>query len=327
MPNNRMPKCQCVGCNNIGIYSAPVRRRGGGNAFLCERHMSYLHGYADENTRFYGTPKAHGLTISHELESMRPSLYARLELLLQGYLPTHDGTVDVEFKSAISYGLNIVSAYAETIEFLMNSGEITLDENCGLHTHFGHKYLNAASMAYIRRFYHSLFVPVMTAWENDREKHCRLFGRYAAGWAVNVTNERRMATTHENAINVQHDPTIEFRSPRFQTAQQYIACVNYLKRFMLIVMETYIPALVEAGLIEIDTTCDTVAAVENVSERTESGYYMGVYQLTDAQRSILKKAADKTAKKLVKQWNALDVSDIHWTGEAGGSYDRCTATF
>lgn len=325
MPNNRMPKCQCVGCNNIGIYAAPVRRRGGGNAFLCERHKTYLHGYSDENPRFIGTPKAHGLTISHELETMNPSFYGRLELLLQGYLPTHDGTVDVEFKSSISYGLNIVSAYAETIEYLMNSGDITLDENCGLHTHFGHKYLNSATMAYIRRFYHSLFVPVMTAWENDREKHCRLFGRYAAGWAMNVTSERRRATTHENAINVQHEPTIEFRSPRFQTANQYIAVVNYLKRFMLIVIDTYIPALVEAGLIEI--TGDSACATQDIYGRTEGGFCMGVERLTETQRNILKKAVDKTAKKLVKQWESLDVSEIHWSGEAGGSYDRITVSF
>lgn len=323
MGNNTTPKCSCVNCNNIGKFSYPARRRGGNNAYLCSFHRTSLSSYYDENNLFLGKPKVNGITISHELEVMRPTEYARLELCLQGYLPTHDSTVDAEFKSAISYGLNTISSYADTIEYLRNNGEIVLDGNVGLHTHFGHTLINSATMSYIRRFYHSLFVPLLQSWNNDSEKYITLFGRKAGGWAnCNVTMDSS-PVEHTNAINTQHEPTIEFRSPRFQTAKQYIAVVNYLKKVVLTVVENYIPALVVAGLITIDDTGKPIA-IGNISEKKVSDnwdeFNAGIAILSNDQRKLLKEAADKTSQKLVKMWEKLDVSGIHWTGNVGDAY-------
>ena len=323
MGNNTTPKCSCVNCNNLGKYAYPARRRGGNNAYLCSFHRTSLDSYYSENNLFVGKPKANGITISHELEVMKPTEYARLELCLQGYLPTHDSTVDAEFKSAISYGLNTISSYADTIEYLRNSGEIVLDGNVGLHTHFGHTLINSVTMAYIRRFYHSLFIPTMTAWKNNPEKYTTLFGRKAGGWACCVTDMNSVPVEHTNAVNVQHEPTIEFRSPRFQTAKQYIAVVNYLKKVVLAVVETYIPALIEAGLITIDENGKPVAIGDiggkKISDSWDS-FNAGITTLNTEQRKLLKEAADKTSKKLVKMWESLDVSDIHWTGNIGDAY-------
>lgn len=324
MGNNTTPKCSCVNCNNIGKFSYPARRRGGNNAYLCSFHRTSLDSYYDENTLFLGKPKANGITISQELEVMKPTEYARLELCLQGYLPTHDSTVDAEFKSAISYGLNTISSYADTVEYLKNNGEIVLDGNTGLHTHFGHTLINSATMAYIRRFYHSLFVPLLQTWNNDTEKYITLFGRKAGGWAnCNVTMDSS-PVEHTNSINTQHEPTLEFRSPRFQTAKQYIACVNYLKKVVLTVVDNYIPALIAAGLITIDDTGKPIAigdiSGKKVSDRWDE-FNAGIAVLSNEQRKLLKEAADKTGKKLVKMWDKLDVSDIHWTGNVGDAYN------
>ncbi len=330
MGNNTTPKCSCVCCNAIGKYAFPARRRGGNNAYLCSWHMERLHNYTDENNQFVGKSKVNGFTWSRELETMKPSDYAKLELMLQGYLPTSDCTCDIEFKSAIEYGLNIGSAYARTIEFLRNTGEIVLDENVGLHTHCGHALINASTMPYIRRFYHSLFCDVMNEWLNDSDKYTQLFGRRAGCWAEPFTDRNRKACEHKNAINVQHTPTIEFRSPRFQTAEQYIAVMHYIKGFMTILIENYIPALEKAGLIMISSD-NNVHAIGNVSEKTESvdwdNYNLGIAALTIEQRNILKTAADKTSTKLVKHWKKFNVSDIHWTGEIGNAYQTRTETF
>lgn len=323
MGNNTNPKCSCVNCNNIGKFAYPARRRGGNNAYLCSFHRTSLDSYYSENGLFVGKPKVNGITISHELEVMKPTEYARLELCLQGYLPTHDSTVDAEFKSAISYGLNTISSYAETIEYLRDNGEIVLDGNVGLHTHFGHTLINSVTIAYIRRFYHSLFIPLMQLWENDSIKYVTLFGRKQGGWAKCVTNMNCSPVEHTNAINMQHEPTIEFRSPRFQTAKQYIAVVNYLKKVVLTVVDTYIPALIEAGLIAIDENGRPVAIGDISGKKVRDGwddFNAGIAVLDNDQRKMLKEAADKTAKKLVKMWEKLDVSDIHWAGNVGDAY-------
>lgn len=323
MGNNTTPKCSCVNCNNIGKFAYPARRRGGNNAYLCSFHRTSLDSYYTENNLFVGKPKVNGITIAQELEVMKPTEYARLELCLQGYLPTRDSTVDAEFKSAISYGLNTISSYADTIEYLRDNEEIVLDGNVGLHTHIGHTLINSVTMAYMRRFYHSLFVPLMQLWERDSAKYVTLFGRKAGGWSQCVTDMNSSPVEHTNAINMQHEPTIEFRSPRFQTAKQYIAVVNYLKKVVLTVVDTYIPALIEAGLITLDENGRPVAigdiSGKKVSDNWDS-FNAGISVLNNEQRKILKEAADKTSKKLVKMWEKLDVSEIHWSGNIGDAY-------
>lgn len=327
MASNKNPKCACENCNNIGVYPFPIRRRGGGNAFLCEWHINNLHGYSFENPVWSGTEKAHGFTVSHELETMRPSRLARCELLVEQYFPTSDSTVDVEFKSPIYRGFNSIAAYASTVEYLKKTENITIDYNCGTHTHIGHNLINSVSMAYIRRFYHSLFLPLYTAWANDTEKGIQLFGRPAGGWACYLNNASQNETEHAIAINVQHEETIEFRQPRFQSAEQYIAVLHYLKKTMTAIIETFIPAIINANLAYINSNGELVA-VGNISEKRVDYYYNeGVRTLTAEQRTILKKAADKTAKKLVKIWNATDVSNLHWYGDIGGAFGENTRYF
>ena len=326
MASNKNPRCSCENCNNIGVYPFPIRRRGGRNAFLCEYHLDNLFGYTFENPVWSGTEKAHGFTVSHELETMRPTHLARCELLVEQYFPTSDCTVDVEFKSPIYRGFNSIAAYASTVEYLKNRGEITIDYNCGTHTHVGHKLINEVTMAYIRRFYHSLFLPLYAEWANDREKGCRLFGRYEGEWAEYMERANSCEVEHSLAINVQHNPTIEFRQPRFQTAEQYIAVLHYLKKFSLTIVECFIPAIFEAGLARVGIDGAPVA-IGDVYGKTNDGLAEGVYTLTAEQRDILKKAAQKTAKRLVKEWRKYDVSELHWSGEVGDRYHRAQKTF
>lgn len=329
MASNKSPKCSCPTCNNVGVYAFPIRRRGGGNAFLCEWHLNRLHSYSFENPVWSGTKKAHGFTVSHELETMAPTKLARCEFLVEEYFPTSDCTVDVEFKSPIYRGFNSISAYASTIEYLRNNGEIVLNNKCGLHTHVGHEtMINSASMAYIRRFYHSLFLPLYNAWRENRAVTCQLFGRYNTEYVSYLRDYNGDECEHSLAINIQHEPTIEWRQPRFQTAEQYIACLHYIKASMQIIVDTFIPALVDARLCRYDEN-RVIRAIGDISEkRKDYEYNEGIARLTLEQKQICKKAADKTAQKLVKLWHktASEAVNLRWEGFVGGqtNYEICS---
>lgn len=275
MGNNTMPKCQCPNCSAIGTHKYSVRRRGGNNAFLCDFHARYLEGYSTENNYRLGGEKANGFTYSIELETMRPEFQARLELLLAGYIPTSDCTVDVEFKSPIYEGLNAVKAYLPSIQWMLDANLIAIDGHCGSHFHVGHHdYINSRYMSYIRRFYHSLFVPLCDAMRENNEKATAIFGRDFGQWATTIDRNSN-AMEHTNFINVQHEYSIEFRRMFFANADQYSRGIDFCKAV-------------------------TAKIVNGFCMKVES---MGLYEgqtLTADQKAELKKAADKTARQIVK---------------------------
>ena len=275
MGNNTMPRCQCPNCSAIGTHKYPVRRRGGNMAYLCDFHSRYLESYSTENNYRLGEQKANGFTYSIECETMRPEFQARLELLLAGYIPTSDCTVDVEFKSPIYEGLNAVKAYLPSIQWMLDENLIVIDENCGTHFHVGHHdYINSKYMNYIRRFYHSLFVPLSRALEENNSKATEIFGRNFGYWAQSI-NENTDADEHTNFINVQHDYTIEFRRAFFRNDKQYSRCADFCRKITEKVVNTFCVEVENLGLIEGQT-------------------------LTVEQKACLKKAADKAAKQMIK---------------------------
>lgn len=275
MGNNTNPKCSCVNCNNIGRFAHPVRRRGNGNAYLCEYHERALESYFTENNTRLGTPKVNGMTYSIELETMRPDRDARIELCIASFLPTSDCTVDAEFKSPIYEGANAVKAFLPSIEWLIENGHMAIDSHCGTHFHCGHHdYINPLTMNYIRRFYHSLFVPLCNAMKDNRDKASAIFGRDFGEWNSPIDTSVH-AETHTNFINTQHEYTLEFRSAFFKNAAQYSDCVDFCRKVTEIVIKGFCMKVVELGVHEGD-------------------------RLTEEQKAILKKAADKVAVKLVK---------------------------
>lgn len=275
MGNNTTPKCSCVNCNNLGRFSHPVRRRGNGNAYLCEAHERSLESYFTENSQRLGTQKVNGMTYSIELETMRPDKTARIELCIASFLPTSDCTVDAEFKSPIYEGANAVKAFLPSLEWLCFSGHMVIDDHCGTHFHVGHHdYINPLYMSYIRRFYHSLFVPLSNAMTDDRSKAAAIFGRDFGNWNTPI-NTSTNSEEHTNFINVQHEYTIEFRSAFFRNAAQYSSCVDFCRKVTELVIKGFCMKVHDMNLRENQTL-----AVE--------------------QKAILKKAADKTAVKLVK---------------------------
>lgn len=275
MGNNTMPKCQCPNCSAIGTHKYSVRRRGGNMAYLCDFHSRYLENYATENNYRLGEQKVNGFTYSVELETMHSEFQARLELLLAGYIPTSDSTVDVEFKSPIYEGLNAIKAYLPSIQWMIDENLIVIDNHCGTHFHVGHhNYINSKYMHYIRRFYHSLFVPLSDAMRENDEKATAIFGRGFGYWSQAI-NRRCDAMEHTNFINVQHEYSIEFRRMYFSNAEQYSRGIDFCKAVTAKVINGFCMKVENMNLTEYQT-------------------------LTESQKEELKKAADKTARQIVK---------------------------
>ena len=286
MGNNTMPKCSCTGCGNIGKYAYGVRRRGMNNAYLCEYHKQGLESYFTENNIFWGKPKAHGLTFGIEFETDYATEYGRLEMMLEGFLPTSDSSINgPEFKSPIFYGTNSIIAFLPTIDELIESDNIRINfvEN-GTHTHVGHvSLLNSLTMSYIRRFYHSLFGQLSKALEADPTKTASIFGRYFTYYADKI-NERSDAENHCNFVNVQHDNTLEWRLVQYHNAKQYSAALTFCRKASAIVFNDFCAYVIDKG------------------------YYSG-QTLSSDQIADMKKVAAKVGTKLVKIWGKTSLDD------------------
>lgn len=276
MGNNQNPKCACVNCTNIGRYAHPVRRRGGGNAYLCEFHETALESYFNKNNYRLGAPKVNGDTFSVELETSYSNRQARIELCIARFLPTSDCTAHGgEFKSPIYEGACGLKAFLPSIEDMKRSGDIEINNSCGTHLHIGnHDYINSLYMSYIRRFYHSLFIPLSDTMREDEEKTRAIFGRYFGQWArpVDTGND---AEEHTNFINTQHEFTLEYRICFFQNAAQYSRAIDLCREFNHIVIKTFCKKVERMGLHEGD-------------------------RLTVSQKTELQNAARKAATKLVR---------------------------
>lgn len=224
----RQPKCMCPNCNNIGTHKVQVFRRGKeGHAYLCDYHYRQNESYYTKNNNLQGTAKVNGYTIGVEFETSFSTEKARIEFAASGYLPTHDATVDVEYKSPIMQGLNSLAKHAVTFDRLINSGDLEVNQSCGTHLHIGNtQHLNAEALEYIRRFYHSLFLPLSEAMRMNPTATAQLFGRPLNSWAAPI-HEHTDPRHHTNFINMQHDKTIEFRCCKFVTAKQYTTCAKF----------------------------------------------------------------------------------------------------
>ena len=275
MGNNKMPKCQCPGCNNLGMFKFAVRRRGGGNAFLCEYHKRSLESYFTENSLRIGNMKANGYTYSIELECSYVTFRARLELCVAGFLPTVDSTVTAEFKSPIYNGMNGLKAFLPSIQDLIDAGDFRIGDECGTHFHVGHdRYINRLYMSYIRRYYHSLFVPLSDACRQYPEKATEIFGRDFTYWAASI-NTNTDPEEHRNFVNTQHNYTLEFRRCFFKNAAQYARCADLCRDITEKVCGTFCTEVERLGLYEEQ-------------------------RLNSDQKAALKKAAEKAGRQIVK---------------------------
>lgn len=238
---SRIPVCMCKGCNSIGTVKIDVAKRGGGHGYMCDFHANEEMSYYDKNNYRRGNRKVNGFTYSMEFETYDATEKGRGELLDFGFIPTHDGSIGgAEYKSPIYEGLNAISKQLVSIDNLMQNNDICIDNHCGTHFHVGHvEKINPQTMNYIRRFYHSLFIPLCEVMKANPEKVERMFGRGFTYYASTIDHNTD-ATNHCNFINLQHDYTIEFRLCKFKNAKQYMNVVKFARDVVNTVIENFV---------------------------------------------------------------------------------------
>jgi hypothetical protein len=221
------------------MVGTEMPNRGGRIAYMCNRCASHNSSYHTSNSDLKGKAKVHKVCVGTEHETSYSDEYARNIMFEYGFIPTHDGSLrsdgggssygwdgnSTEYVSGIMQGLNIISKWAETVEGLIENGHMGLNSTCGTHTHISVDNMKDANgnktyMGYIQRFYHSLFVPLCEAMQNNQSKTKRVFGRYFTSYASAI-DFSTYANDRYNFINVTNDNNIEFRLNKFVSAKQY----------------------------------------------------------------------------------------------------------
>jgi len=211
---------KCLNCGrkhnveNLYKITSPSRNY----FYVCEYCLELENGYHDENLTFSRKPASHGITWSIELETADRNIESNW-LYQYNFLPTTDGSIGgTEWKSPIWRSLRGMAQLFRTIE-----KKCIFDGGCGTHLNIGT--YNREKIEMLRRFYHSLFVPVCEHLKKYPEETEQLFGRYFTYYACEIT-ENTNPTEHRNFINLQHDTHIEFRLCKFITAEQYMQCIK-----------------------------------------------------------------------------------------------------
>ena len=177
---------ECTCCKNLfavdSMIGTAMPNRGGRIAYMCRDCASRNRYYHTSNTELQGKAKNNKVRVGWELESSYSDDYARNILFEYGMIPTNDSSLHGN----------------RTCEYV--SGR-------------------AVYMGYIRRFYHSLFIPLADAMRENPTKTKKLFGRCFTHYARDI-NRYTDADSRYNFINVTNDSNIEFRLNKFVTAKQ-----------------------------------------------------------------------------------------------------------
>lgn len=219
----------CIVCNDI-VEKGEGKRvliPSRGIRMVCRRHMNdyNLRGYCDEDYTERGTMKTTPLastTIGCEIEyNNEVANISALRTFLEGcgFIITSDCTVYSEAKSPIYTGLGSISKVLQSIEregFL----PCVMSEGVGAHIH-----VQCNDIGYVRRYYHSIFLPLadyIRGVENKEEVFGSNYRDYAQDIYFNCN-----AMYHSNLFNVEHNHTIEFRLPKIRGYKQYLHLVKF----------------------------------------------------------------------------------------------------
>ena len=303
--NIRRATCLCCGASIqpwMG-HAAPLASNGGRAQYVCRYCYA---GYNDINYGAHAHAEARGkqaksgLTYSVELELKRPDALTRGELAAVGVVATKDCTTDAEFKSAPRGNLNNAKTW-NTVEQLLRDGHAAITDDEGTHVHIGHgdvehpqqdgnptpDLINPYSMVELCRRAHVILNPLMQEWQGNPADTVRVFGR----WFNRMAKAGVSDTDRYRAINITNAATIEYRLPRFRTADQYRHCLK---------------------------TCAALT-------KTIVTNYMQYADDEWADPAKLDHKAEVTARKLVKVWKKYAESAPSWEDANGESNEEVTA--
>lgn len=239
----------CSGCGRefdvINMVDTISRKRGNRTIKMCRECASRNLRYHAINEAILGTDKKNGVYCGIEFESSYSDDFARSTIFEYDFIPTHDCSLHsegdgrrygydgntCEYVSPLMKGLNKASKFALTCDYLVREGHLKVNESCGTHFHVsinsmknerGSNSGRGSYMDMIRRFYHSLFIPLSEAIATDRQKAEKVFGRYFnSHYAKAIDRYARPENDRYLFINVLANNNIEFRLNRFTSGNQY----------------------------------------------------------------------------------------------------------
>ena len=182
-----------------------------------------------ERQKGYGTPNhiARGQlgslpTFSVEFEVAAPphdpgQARRALVLLQHGFIRTYDATVDDEYKSPIYCSMQ---AFRKPLSVLDSLKDL-VDERCGTHLHVG---CRQGYDLYPMR--HAVFEPLIDYMQTHEQQTIAFWGRFFSPQArATLANGERHVCFN---VGDRH-PTIEFRLPRFRSAEQYVRVLRFCR--------------------------------------------------------------------------------------------------
>lgn len=244
-----------------GWHAISKADRGGRVAYVCPSCAAGMgdRSYSTDNRKLRGRAGVGGdftYSIEFECHNVTPTL--RAELQSYGWLPTHDCTTDVEFKSPIFQNLKPLPKKLRTIERLLSNGYGCLTSNDGTHMHVGHsQHIDGYTMSYVRDYYARLFLPLCRAMQAHPVETAALYGRDFTGYACPI-DSRTSPWNHCSFVNVSHDETIEFRLCKFHTAEQYGALLKLHKSMVSAIINNFL-AYIGDGSTALDHKANVTA--------------------------------------------------------------------
>lgn len=243
---------ECPRCHNVypvlDMRLTASRKRGMNAIYCCEHCARHNERYHTSNDVVIGVPKKHEIACGIEFESSFSDEFARTMFFEYGFIPTHDGSLDsdergnrygwdgstCEYVSGIMQGLNVASKLCLSADYMMQNGHLKVNDSCGTHFHVSVNNMKERKadgterqvyMGYIRRFYHSLFIPLTEEMKAHPVETERVFGRTFTGYAKEITwDSQQRQDVHNDRyywINCLADSNIEFRLNKFVNGKQY----------------------------------------------------------------------------------------------------------
>lgn len=234
--------CSCCGGTFpvVTMTGTTSAKRGGRSEYMCNRCATQNQYYHATNDKVLGTEKVNAVLCGIEFESSFSDDLARNAMFEYGFIPTHDCSLSsdghgyrygddrntCEYVSGLMKGLNRASKFALTCDKLISEGHLKVNDSCGTHFHVSIDSMKDSNgdktyIGYIRRFYHSLFIPLNEAIVSNTEAQHRVFGRGFGHYCESIDRGASPEYNRYLWINVINHSNIEFRLNRFVSGKQY----------------------------------------------------------------------------------------------------------
>lgn len=213
------PTRKCCLCRNIVSCSWNEMLKG----YVCPNCYHSMFERTSPNETVVGQPLKRLPSFSIEFEIARrdrttmpvSELDRALLLLRHGFKRTYDGSVESEYKSPIYCTLRA----ARKPLVVMDSLADLVSDSCGTHLHVEcrHKEL-------LEHIQGEVFGPLLTHMLASAEETMGFWGRYFSSYATPFNRDRY----HCFSLESRH-PTLEFRLPRFRSAEQYLRLIKFAR--------------------------------------------------------------------------------------------------